>query len=98
MDLSNTHTNTNDIINYNKTTELIEAIFNFKDKNNFEGDMVSLIISYCDENGFRIEEVGDILSESKDFTKMLEKQAIKTNHFQVPETDNDRNQIDEDEW
>lgn len=98
MDLSNTHHNTSDIINYNKTMELLDDIFRFKADRGIEGDMVSLIISYCEEHGYKIEEVGDILSQSKDFKKMFEKQAIKYNHFRIEKTDDDHIVFDDNEW
>jgi len=98
MDLSEVQHNTSDIINYNKTMELLDDIFRFKAERGVDFDMVTLIISYCEEYGYKIEEVGDILSQSKDFVKMFEKQAIKHNHFQVPRTDNDDNFFTEDEW
>lgn len=98
MDLSGTHNETNDIINFNRTSELLDDIFSFKKDRNFEGDMVALIISYCEEHSYRIEEVGEILAESNDFKKMFEKQLVKTNHFQVSRSDNDDIVLDDEEW
>lgn len=98
MDLTSTHTETNDIINYNRTSELLEDIFSFKQERNFDGDMVSLIISYCEENEYRIEEVGDILSDNNDFKKMFEKTLIREGHFQVTKSDNDEIELDDEEW
>lgn len=98
MDISGQGTKTSDIINYSKTNELLEDIFKFKADRQFEGEMIELIISYCDENEYRIEEVGDILSDSKDFMKMFEKSLIRGNHIQVEKTDNDEIQMDDEEW
>lgn len=98
MDLTTTHTETSDIINFNRTSELLDDIFNFKKDRNFDGDMLSLIISYCEEHSYRLEEVGDILSESSDFKKMFEKQLVKGHHFQVKKSDNDEIILDETEW
>ena len=98
MDLSQGNYQTNDIINYSKTMELLEDVFEFKKERNFDGDMIELIISYCEENEFKIEEVGDILSQSKEFVKMFEKQAIKHNHIKIANTDNDENQMNTEDW
>lgn len=89
---------TSDIINYNRTDELLEDIFKFKADKNFEGEMISLIIGYCEYNDYRIEEVGDILSDNKDFMKMFEKSLIRGNHIKVEKTDNDDIQMDDNEW
>lgn len=91
-------TKTSDIINYCKTNELLEDIFKFKADREFDGEMIELIISYCDENEYRLEEVGDILSDNKDFIKMFEKSLIRGNHFQVAKTDNDEIQMNDEEW
>ena len=95
MNFFSTETKTSDIINYNRTDELLEEIFDFRDKNNLEGDLVGIILSYCEENDYRLEEVAEVLSESKNFKKMLEASAEKYNHFQ---TDEDFYEMDDEEW
>ena len=98
MDLTSTHFETSDIINHNRTSELLDDIFRFKDEREFDGDMLSLILSYCEENEYRIDEVGDILSESTDFKKMFEKSLVREGHFRVEKTDNDEIELDDEEW
>lgn len=65
---------------YNPESEsdiLVEKILRFKLSRRIEdSSMLDVILEYCDYNDLDINEIGDILSESKEFKDFLEKELI----------------------
>lgn len=59
--------------------EVLDGIHTLKN----EKDMtwMDAILEFCDNNNYRIEDVGFMLSENKNFKKILENDFIKHNHI-----------------
>jgi hypothetical protein len=60
---------------------LIEDILLFKIEKNLDFSILDLVIEYCEEKELDITEIGEILSESKEFKELLEKELITLNFF-----------------
>ena len=47
-----------------------------------EPDLIGKILSYCEQNDFDVQEIGEFLSESEQFKKQLWVDAVKHNQVQ----------------
>lgn len=64
--------------------EVLDGIHSLKN----EKDMtwMDAILEFCEVNNYRIEDVGFMLSENKNFIKILESDFIKNNHMRRSNT------------
>jgi hypothetical protein len=84
-----------DIALKDEATELIEAIYDFKEKYAKDLNSLETIIEFCYKHDLDLQEVGEILAEHTEYTKILEQELISqkySRNFIKSE------KIDEKEW
>ncbi len=86
-----------DIINDSNSMQLLNRIYVYKRDRDFKGNTLELILSFCEEYDLPLLEVGDILSDNKEFKQTFENTLVKDNYFQKEKTDNDVIVI-QDDW
>lgn len=59
--------------------EVLDGIHTLKNQKDMT--WMDAILEFCDENNYRIEDVGFMLSENKNFKRILESDFIKHNHI-----------------
>lgn len=59
--------------------EVLDGIHTLKNQKDMT--WMDAILEFCDDNNYRIEDVGFMLSENKNFKKILESDFIKHNHI-----------------
>jgi len=78
------------------TEELIENIFKFKKERCPDFSTLDAIIEYCHFNDLNIQEIGNVISEHKEFVDILEKQLIREKYIRTPK--NQTSDLVEEEW
>jgi hypothetical protein len=81
----------------NDAQELIEKIYKFKREKCEDLSLMETMIEYSYKFDLPLQEMGNILSEHKEFVKILEKQLIKDKYIQSEEEEYE-SEIDDDEW
>lgn len=73
--------------------EVLEGIHTLKN----EKDMtwMDAILEFCEENNYRIEDVGFMLSENKNFKKILESDFVKHRHLRTAQVIKIKNMIED---
>ena len=88
-------------VNYKaKAENLLNDIIAFKNEKygaNKSHNLIDIILDYCYHKDLEPEEVGDILSEHKEFKSIIETNAKKYNFIQIEDKIKE-NDINEDEW
>ena len=81
-----------------QANELIESIFEFK-REKCEGlSLMETLIEYSFKFDIPLQEVGNVISEHKEFIKILEHQLEKDGYIRTEETELDSMEMDADEW
>jgi len=82
---------------YKQAEDLIKSIFKFKKEFAEDLNLLDTIVEYSYKKNIPIQEIGNILSNHKDFKTIFKKQLIKEKYFKS-EVDYEINDYDEDEW
>ncbi len=82
----------------NEAQEFIEKLFEFK-RDKCDGlSMMETMIEYSYKYDITLQEMGNTISEHKEFVQILEKQLEDDGYIRKEKTELDEMALDEDEW
>jgi ribosome-interacting GTPase 1 len=79
---------------YSKANDLIEDIYRFKKEYAEDLSLIETIIEYSFKTGIPLQELGNILSDHKDFVNIFRKQLTKEKYFR----DGVEEEYENEEW
>ena len=82
----------------NEAQEFIEKLFKFK-RDKCDGlSIMETMIEYGYKYDITLQEMGNTISEHKEFVQILEKQLEEDGYIRKEKTELDEMALDEDEW
>ena len=83
---------------YKEAEELIQDIYKFKNEYCKDLTLMESIIEYSFKKEIPLQDIGNSISEHKDFMVILEKQLIRDKYIKHIPTELDSFILNEDEW
>jgi len=85
-----------DLLEENEAYTMIENIYKFKREKAEDLSIIDTIIEYSFDTGIPIQEIGNIISEHKEFMLMFSKQMVDEGYIRVDRDELDK--LDVEEW